>query len=130
MSNIETINVQNKTIRKVQSNCELLVRCIKNPDILYTGVLQQFSFTHLTISNAADLCGNGGIISPVSQYISKNIEYVKYIVYLNELKLLTSVKLSTIQCTNIEDADNIQQYKIYIFPDEYQNYCKIRLMLV
>lgn len=87
---IEYINTTMRAIRKVQTQCELLDRCTKNPDIM-----------------------DKTYIGYVFDKIQRNDALFQYLVYIPELKLLNKY-------TSRYDHDNYseQKYRLYMFEDE------------
>jgi len=100
IQNIDYINTTTKSIRKVQTECELLTKCIQDPDIIgqiFDGIV--FDVT----------------VKPDGRYT--------YTIYLESLKMLSTI--TTSHCLN----DSIYQFKLYLFQDEYNSKKKIRLQL-
>jgi exoribonuclease R len=96
---IEYINTSMRYIRKIQTSCELLSRCFHSPDLIdkdYSGV--------------------------VFDKIIKNDGFITYMVYLEELKLLSRI-------TTQSDVPNYshRSFKMYLFEDEDKIKKKIRL---
>jgi exoribonuclease R len=96
---IEYINTSMRYIRKIQTSCELLSRCFHSPDLIdkdYSGV--------------------------VFDKIIKNDGFITYMVYLEELKLLSRI-------TTQSDVPNYSKrlFKMYLFEDEDKIKKKIRL---
>jgi hypothetical protein len=91
-----------RSIRKVQNECELLTRCINNTTILNT--------TH-----------NGVVFDK----LLKNDGLYSYMVYLEELKLLSRIIVT-------ENLDNYScnTFKLFLFEDEDKVQRKIRLQLI
>ena len=87
---IEYINTSMRSIRKIQTDCEIMQRCFDNPNI---------------INNVYD-----GV---VFDKISKNDGLITYMVYLEKLKLLSRV-------TTPIEVDNLsrEKFRIYLFDDE------------
>ena len=100
LAQLDFINHSMKDIRKIQVASDVLHRCFHNPDIMnsvYEGVL-------------FDKTMKG--------------DKFKYMVYLKDIKLLTSY-------TSHENLDNYtdRMFKIYLFENEDQSRKKIRLQL-
>ena len=100
LAQMDFINKSMKDIHKIQVSCDVLHRCFHNPDIMnsvYEGVL-------------FDKTMKG--------------DKFKYMVYLKDIKLLTSY-------TSDENLDNYtdRMFKIYLFENEDQSRKKIRLQL-
>ena len=96
---IEYINTSMRYIRKIQTSCELLSRCFHSPELIdkdYSGV--------------------------VFDKIIKNDGFITYMVYLEELKLLSRI-------TTQSDVPNYSKrlFKMYLFEDEDKIKKKIRL---
>jgi len=96
---IEYINTSMRYIRKIQTSCELLSRCFHSPDLIdkdYSGV--------------------------VFDKIIKNDGFITYMVYLEEMKLLSRI-------TTQSDVPNYSKrlFKMYLFEDEDKIKKKIRL---
>lgn len=99
---IDYINVSMRSIRKVQTDCEVLNRCFKSPEIMdkeYEGI--------------------------VFDKIIKNDGAMHYMVYLESLKLLSRI------VTHV-DVDNYSRnkFKMFLFEDEDKVKKKIRLQIV
>jgi exoribonuclease R len=102
MTQMEYINTSMRYIRKIQTSCELLSHCFQHPELMenqYKGV--------------------------VFDKIIKNDGFITYMVYLQELKLLSRI---TTQC----DVPNYsyQNFNMYLFEDEDKIKKKIRLQMV
>jgi hypothetical protein len=102
LNEIEYINTTMRSIRKVQSDCDLLKLCSLNPDILekeYDGYL--------------------------FDNISRNDGLYQYIVYLPDLNLTSRINLNA-------DISNYtcKKFKIFVFEDEDRLKKKIRLHLL
>lgn len=101
MNEMEYINISMRSIRKVQTDCELMTKCSNCPEIL------------------EDI--HEGIIF---DKVLKNDGFITYMVYLEKLKLL-----SRITTTNNLETFTIQKFKLYFLGDEYSIKRKIRLKL-
>lgn len=102
LKNIDYINTSMRSIRKIQTDCEIMQRCFDDPEIMnndYDGV--------------------------VFDKIVKNDGLITYMVYLEELKLLSRI-------TTHIDVDNLSKVKfhLYLFEEEYNIQKKIRLHIV
>ena len=99
---IEYINTTMKSIRKVQTDCEVLFKCSEDTT-LTNRVLDGYIFDKL----------------------ERNDKLFQYIIYLPELKL-------TNRLTSTKNLENLLMYKfkIYIFMDEIRLKQKIRLLLI
>lgn len=99
---MEYINTSMRYIRKIQSSCELLNYCYKDRSIMeriYKGV--------------------------VFEKVRKNDGFITYMVYLEELKMMSRI---TVQ----EDIENYSycNFNLYLFEDEEKIKRKIRLKLL
>ena len=102
MNQMEYINTSMRYIRKAQTSCELLSRCFQNPKMMenqYRGV--------------------------VFDKIVKNDGFITYMVYLEELKLLSRIT------TQIDVSNySYNNFNMYLFEDEDKLKKKIRLQIV
>jgi exoribonuclease R len=101
-SQIEKLNTIMKSIRKVQSDCDLVYRCFQQPDIMgkeYTGVILE------------KMCLENGMFS--------------YTVYLEDLKMVSR----TLTKWDILEY-SIKMFRIFLFEDEDKIQKKIRLQIV
>jgi len=96
------LNASMRSIRKIQTDCDVLNRCFTNPDIMYN----EYS----------------GIIF---DKIMKNDGNYSYMVYLKGIKLL-----SRFSSHNNFDDYSTHNFKIYLFEDEDKTKKKIRLQLI
>ena len=99
---IDFINNSMRSIRKIQTDCDVLNRCFHNPEIMenvYSGVI--FDKT------------------------KKNDSRHSYMVYIKEIKLLTRF----VSYMNYENYTR-QSFKLYLFEDEDNSRKKIRLQIV
>jgi len=99
---MEYINTAMRSIRKVQTDCELMNRCFNTPDIInieHTGVL--------------------------FDKIVRNDGRINYMVYLEDLKLLSRISTS-IDLTNY----SIARFKLFLFENEDKTKKKIRLHIL
>jgi len=102
LSNIEYLNISMRSIRKIQTNCELLHRCITNPSLTQTPQ-QGILFDKLQKND-------GGFV---------------YMVYLDGVQLLTRFK----SYTEYENYST-QSFQLYLFVDEHSLRQKIRVQIV
>jgi exoribonuclease R len=100
--NIDCINRNTKAIRKIQTECDILYRCISNPELLlYNHVGTLFDKTQPSIGNFV------------------------YMIYLEKLNLLSRLK------TNVEfDNFSKQNIRIFLFIDQDSLKKKIRLQII
>jgi exoribonuclease R len=102
MKEMEYINTSMRSIRKIQTDCEILNRCINRPDIMETE--------------------HEGI---VFDKILKNDGMINYMVYLEKLRLLSRIS------THIDVANySKNRFKMYLFEDEDKVKKKIRLQII
>jgi len=102
LSNLEYLNISMRSIRKIQTNCELLHRCITTPSLTQT--------THQGI---------------LFDKLQKNDGAFIYMVYLEELKLLSRLK------TYIEYPNyTAHQFRLFLFVDEHNLRQKIRVQII
>ena len=101
MNEMEYINTSMRSIRKIQTDCELMTKCCNHPEILQ------------------DI--HEGIIF---DKIIKNDGFFTYMVYLEKMKLL-----SRITTTNNLETFTKQNFKLFFFNDEYNIKRKIRLQI-
>lgn len=99
---IEYINTSMRSIRKVQSDCEVLNRCFMQPEIMESA--------HMGI---------------VFDKIVKNDGVIGYMVYLEKLKLLSRV-ITEIDVPNYSYVN----FKLFLFEDEDKVKKKIRLQII
>jgi exoribonuclease R len=99
---IEYINTTMRSIRKVQTDCFLLNRCFNEPNIL-----------------------NNEYVGAVFDKIVKNDGTFHYMVYLEDLKLLSRI------ITHI-DLENycVSTFRLYLFENEDKTKKKIRLQIL
>ena len=101
LSDIDYINTSTKNIRKVQTECEILQRCFRNPDIIGKTF-------------------EGIVFDKTIRSDGKNT----YMVFLEKLKILANLK-----CPVELDNYSKHSFKIYFFQDEHSCKKKIRLHL-
>lgn len=102
LENIDYINVSMRSIRKIQTDCQLVERCFKTPDIMkieHTGV--------------------------VFDKLKKSDNTYSYMVYLEDIKLLSRI---TCKADLLNYSKNL--FKLYLFEDEDKIKNKIRLSIV
>jgi len=102
MTQMEYINTSMRYIRKIQTSCELLSRCFQYPKMMeeeYRGV--------------------------VFDKIVKNDGFITYMVYLEDLKLLSRITTQV----NVPNY-SYNNFHMYLFQDEDKIKKKIRLQLV
>jgi len=102
LGKLDYINTTTKSIRNVQSDCELMTYCSDNLSIInrtYTGIV----FNRVT--------GDDSIY--------------RYSVYLEQLKVF-----STFKTNSLIDEYSKLEFKLYYFGDEYDTRKKIRVQLV
>jgi len=102
LEKLDYINGSMRSIRKVQTDCEVVNRCFTNPDIMkieYTGV--------------------------VFDKMKKSDNTYSYMIYLEDIKLLSRIICRT-------DVPNYSKnkFKLYLFEDEDKIKNKIRLHMV
>jgi exoribonuclease R len=102
LGELDYLNASMRSIRKIQTDCDVLNRCFNNPDIMYN----EYS----------------GIIF---DKILKNDGNYSYMVYLKGVKLL-----SRFSSHNNFDDYSKHNFKIYLFEDEDKTKKKIRLQLL
>jgi exoribonuclease R len=102
LGEMDYLNASMRSIRKIQTDCDVLNRCFTNPDIMM---------------NTYD-----GIIF---DKIMKNDGNYSYMVYLKDIKLLSRFSSHN----NFDDLTKLV-FKIYLFEDEDKTKKKIRLQLI
>ena len=95
---IDYLNVKMKSIRRIQNDCDIMRMCYNVPDLSDLGIV----FDEVE-------CGDG----------------YKYIVYLENLKLLSSVKT----LIKIENHSR-HRFRLFVFEDEHARNRKIRLEII
>jgi len=99
---MDYINTSMRSIRKIQTECELLHHCYMNPHVLTTN--------------------HRGVIF---DKWNKSDGMFEYMVYLEDLKLLSRMK------TPIEfDNYSMGDFKVYLFEDEYSLKKKVRIQYI
>ena len=103
---IEYINTSMRSIRKVQTDCDLLYRCHTNPEIM-SDIHQGIVFDRMERSEGT----------------------CSYMVYLDKLKMLSRINIPIHM--NIKLSNYCQrEFKIFIFEDENKVHKKLRLQIV
>jgi exoribonuclease R len=100
LNKIDYINDSTRSIRKVQSDCELMTMCVKKPELLdeiYDGIILD------------SMVRNNGIVT--------------YVVYLEKLKMLQKVTT-----TEILELHSHNKFKLHYFGDEYNAQRKVRVV--
>lgn len=101
-SKMDYINTSMRSIRKIQTDCELLQRCHNDPTIMnriYSGI--------------------------VFDKIIKNDGMITYMVFIQELKILSRVTTHV----NVDDLSNVK-IQLFLFDEEYNSRKKIRLQII
>lgn len=103
LAKLDYVNTSMRSIRKVQTDCELVHRCFTNPEIMKN--------THVGVVFDKIAKGDG--------------EAYSYMVYLEDIKLLSRI-------TSRHNIDNYSQhpFKLYLFEDEDKIQRKIRLHML
>ena len=102
LGELDYLNASMRSIRKIQTDCDVLNRCFTNPDIMmktYDGI--------------------------IFDKIMKNDGNYSYMVYLKDIKLLSRFSSHN----NFDDLTKLV-FKIYLFEDEDKTKKKIRLQLI
>ena len=117
LQNIDYINTSTKSIRKVQTECDILTRCINEPMII------QQIFDGIILDKFVKPNGN-----------------IKYTVYLESLKIMSSFTMQPTTNTILNNAifvgdkileiHSIHKFKLYLFQDEHNSKKKIRLQRI
>ena len=98
---IDDVNTSMRSIRKIQTDCDLVHRCFTDPTIM-----------------------NKEHVGVVFDKIAKNDSF-SYMVYLEDIKLLSRITT----CENIANYSSVH-FKLYLFEDENKIKKKIRLHIV
>jgi hypothetical protein len=104
---MEYINTSMRSIRKVQTDCELLYKCTKNPEILeeiHKGIV----FDRMLRSDGS----------------------VTYMVYLYKTKMLSRITLPRHYTGDLLSNNRESNFKMYVFEEENKVEKKIRLQIV
>jgi hypothetical protein len=101
LGQLEYINISMRAIRKVQTDCEVLRKCMKSPEIL--------SSVHRGI---------------VFDKVMKNDGTYTYMVYLEHIRMLSRIHV----LDNFQNH-SFHQFKMFVFEDEEHIHKKIRLGL-
>uniref|UniRef100_A0A6C0F0V4 RNB domain-containing protein n=1 Tax=viral metagenome TaxID=1070528 RepID=A0A6C0F0V4_9ZZZZ len=99
---IEYVNKKTKSIRKVQTDCDLMTMCYNNPDIvaaIHPGVV-------------------------FDQVIDKDGMF-KYSIYLHDLRTFGKIR-TDLNISNYSDAN----FKLYYFGDEYDSKRKLKFQII
>ena len=99
---IEYVNKKTKSIRKVQTDCDLMTMCYNNPDIvaaIHPGVV-------------------------FDQVIDKDGMF-KYSIYLHDLRTFGKIR-TDLNISNYSDAN----FKLYYFGDEYDSKRKLKFQIL
>jgi exoribonuclease R len=102
LGELDYLNASMRSIRKIQTDCDVLNRCFTNPNIMmktYDGI--------------------------IFDKIMKNDGNYSYMVYLKDIKLLSRFSSHN----NFDDLTKLL-FKIYLFEDEDKTKKKIRLQLI
>jgi exoribonuclease R len=100
---IENINRDMRSIRKIQNDCELLDRCTRSPDVInnkYKGII---------FDKTENVSGDG----------------YKYMVYIEQLKMISKIK-TEIDYLNYDAVE----CSIYVFNDEDTTQKKLRVCII
>lgn len=143
---IDKLNIDMKSIRRVQSDCDLVYRCFTTPEIIqreYRGVICEMIGE---AKGRANLTGCEGLskqsekiqtnpssliptTTPLDPLISQkgvlDNDFYSYTVYLEDIQLL-----SRITCNEVLDNYSVHTFKIYLFEDEDRIQKKIRLQKI
>ena len=101
LQKIDDINTSMRSIRKIQTDCDLVHRCFTDPTIM-----------------------NKEHVGVVFDKIAKNDSFC-YMVYLEDIKLLSRITTRE----DIANYSSVQ-FKLYLFEDENRIKKKIRLHIV
>jgi hypothetical protein len=99
---MDYVNTAMRSIRKIQTDCELMNRCFNTPDIM--------------------VVNHKGVLF---DKILKNDGSIHYMVYLEELKLLSRIS-THIDLKNYSSSN----FKLFLFEDEDKSNKKIRLQII
>lgn len=101
LGQLEYINISMRAIRKVQTDCEVLRKCMKSPEILEA--------VHRGV---------------VFDKVMKNDGTYTYMVYLEHIRMLSRIHI-------LDNLDNygFYQFRMFVFEDEEHIHKKIRLGL-
>jgi exoribonuclease R len=101
LGKLDDVNRLTKDIRKVQLDCELLAACVKNQELV-----------------------NKTLSGVVFDRYENEYGYFEYMVYIEELKLMSQIKMPTYMENFVE-----KKFRIFIFNDEHLLCKKIRLQM-
>jgi exoribonuclease R len=99
---IEYINKKTKSIRKVQTDCDLMTMCYNNPDIVTT-IHQGIVFDQVVDTDGM----------------------FKYSIYLHDLRTFGKIR-TNLNISNYSDAN----FKLYYFGDEYDSKRKLKFQII
>lgn len=105
LNHIDHLNKQMKSVQKVQNICTLLEKVTNNPDILHQ------SFTGYIFSN----CNNNNNYN---------------IVYIPELNITSKFTVLQDKFVDLTKPQSQDQFKIFLFSDEFNILKKIRIMQI
>jgi len=100
---MEYLNTSMRSIRKVQTDCDLLTRCVKDPNIM-SGVHEGVMFDRMVKSDGS----------------------ISYMVYLEKWKMLSRITTRRQDLPNYSRAE----FNVFLFEEEDMTRRKIRLTLV
>jgi hypothetical protein len=101
INNLNYINAYFKYSKKIQNKCQLLNRCIQNPEEIYSGI----------------------IVEILPQIEDRHKQHYKYVVYFKTIHLFS--KFITI---HMYDVGYIGTFKLYVFINELNLKKKIRIL--
>jgi hypothetical protein len=90
-----------KSIRKVQSDCELVYRCFTDPEVVKKEYM--------------------GVVCEKSQ----EADFIHYMIYLEEFSLMARMK-----CKENLDISSSHLFQLFLFEDEDKIQKKIRLQMI
>jgi len=102
ITKLDYINDSMRSIRKVQTDCEMMTLCVNNPELfdeVYNGIVFDM------------MIRNNGVVT--------------YMVYLEKLKMISKVTTD-----DILEEHSEHKFKLYYFGDEYNTKKKVRLKLL
>lgn len=102
ITKLDYINDSMRSIRKVQTDCELMTLCVNKPELfdeVYKGIVFDM------------MVRNNGVVT--------------YMVYLDKLKMISKVTTD-----DILEEHSEHKFKLYYFGDEYNTKKKVRLKLL
>ena len=131
---IDTINQQMKNIRKIQCDCNLVYNCFTDPTIMqqtYNGIICEKIQTLSSRSSNPEFMRNttspngDSIIIQNQDNDNLDIEFFHYIVYLEDISLMSRIK-----CKENLEIKSIHSFKIFLFEDEDKIQKKIRIQRI